>query len=292
MAQMKLDTFIAQLKLAASVKTLYIKGCFGAPMNDSNKKRYSNNCSYNRNRASMINKCTPDTFGFDCVCLIKGILWGWNADKSKQYGGASYGANGVPDCSEAALINSCPDKSTDFTRIQPGEVVWMSGHVGVYIGEGQVIECSPSWENGVQYTWLGNLSQYRKGHYRVWTKHGHMPYVDYGTQPAPGPSTYSQTQFIKEVQGAIGVSVDGIAGPQTLGATPTVSMKVNSRHKVVKPMQRYLNSLGYDCGTVDGAAGTLFDKALRAYQKDHGCAVDGEATAQKLTWKKLLGMVK
>lgn len=116
-----------------------------------------------------------------------------------------------------------------------------------------------------------------------------------GDQPTPAPTpmpapTYTQKDFIKEVQKALGVPVDGIAGPQTLNATVTISKTKNNRHPAVKPIQKYLNSLGYNCGTADGIAGNKFDKALKSFQKDNGCAVDGEATAKQKTWKKLLGL--
>lgn len=173
---MTVSEFIDKLKYAASVKTIYIKGCFGAPMTNANKKRYTNNLVYNKLRANMINACTPDTFGFDCVCLIKGILWGWTGDRTKQYGGAIYCSNGVPDVGADGILKYCKDVSTNFANIQPGEVVWMSGHVGVYIGDGKVIECSPKWTNNVQYSNLGNLG-YKTGNYRVWKKHGVLPWV-------------------------------------------------------------------------------------------------------------------
>ena len=71
--------------IAKNYKTLYVMGCFGAPMTDANKKRYINNGAsdgYNArsDRKAMIQAATADTFGFDCVCLIKGILWGWCGD--------------------------------------------------------------------------------------------------------------------------------------------------------------------------------------------------------------------
>ena len=34
--------------VAKNYKTLYVMGCFGAPMNETNKKRYCNNHRYNR----------------------------------------------------------------------------------------------------------------------------------------------------------------------------------------------------------------------------------------------------
>ena len=84
---MKAQELVNKAKdIAKNYKTLYVMGCFGAPMNATNKKRYTSNYSYNKqaSRVKMINSASSDTFGFDCVCLIKGILWGWNGDKSKH----------------------------------------------------------------------------------------------------------------------------------------------------------------------------------------------------------------
>ena len=96
------------------------------------------------------------------------------------------------------------------------------------------------------------------------------------------------TTFVKAVQSAIGAKVDGIPGSETLSKTITVSKTKNNKHTVVKPLQIYLNYLGYNCGTVDGIAGTKFDTAIKAFQKVNGCVVDGEITAKATTWKKLL----
>ena len=101
---------------------------------------------------------------------------------------------------------------------------------------------------------------------------------------------YTQEQFIRDVQKATGSAVDGIAGSETIGNTITVSRYKNSKHAVVKPVQKRLNALGYNCGTVDGIAGVKFDAAVKKYQKANGCVVDGEITAGNKTWKKLLGM--
>ena len=78
-------------KIATSYKTLYVMGCFGAPLKAEYKERYCKNCSYNKQpaRTAMIKAASADTFGFDCVCLIKGVLWGWNGDKNAVYGGAA-----------------------------------------------------------------------------------------------------------------------------------------------------------------------------------------------------------
>lgn len=69
---MKSKTFIEKLIDAAqNHKTLYVMGCFGAPMTAANKTRYTQNHKYNRQaaRTAMIKAASADTFGFDCVCL-------------------------------------------------------------------------------------------------------------------------------------------------------------------------------------------------------------------------------
>lgn len=177
---MKNIEFVQKLKnIAKNYKTLYVMGCFGAPLTDANKVRYCNNDPYNKksSRTKMIKAATSDTFGFDCVCLIKGVLWGWSGNKNNTYGGATYASNGVPDIGADAMITKCKDLSTNFSKIEVGEAVWCKGHIGVYIGDGLAIECTPSWDNGVQITACNRTI---KGyHRRNWTKHGKLPYIEY-----------------------------------------------------------------------------------------------------------------
>lgn len=181
----------AVLNVAQNYKTLYVMGCFGAPMTAANKKRYTQNHSYNRKaaRTAMIQAASEDTFGFDCVNLIKGLLWGWRGDKSKSYGGAGYAVNGVPDIGADTMITKCSGISTDFSRIEVGEAVWMKGHIGIYIGDGLAVECTPKWKNCVQVTACNcSKSGYNR---RNWTKHGKLPYIAYETAApvAPKPTT-------------------------------------------------------------------------------------------------------
>ena len=181
------------IDIAKNYKTLYIMGCFGAPMTAANKKRYSTNYDYNKqaSRTAMINAATTDTFGFDCVCLIKGVLWGWSGDKTKTYGGAKYVSNGVPDIGADSMIKACKEISTDFSKIEIGEAVWMEGHIGVYVGDGLAVECTPKWENKVQITACNrSVSGYNR---RDWTKHGKLPYVTYEAEPAPEPKPVEDT---------------------------------------------------------------------------------------------------
>lgn len=181
--------------VALNYKTLYVMGCFGAPMTEANKTRYCNNHSYNKKaaRTAMIKAASADTFGFDCVCLIKGLLWGWTGDASKTYGGAGYAINGVPDIGADSMIKKCKDVSTDFSKIEIGEAVWMSGHIGIYIGDGLAVECTPKWGNKVQITACNlSVSGYNR---RDWTKHGKLPYVSYtGTADKTDEAEDKQTE--------------------------------------------------------------------------------------------------
>src|SRR5690606_34156305 len=134
--------FIQKLLNVLNYKTIYMWGTFGSPVTEEllieKSNQYPNWYNPVRQRLlkSLINK---NYFAFDCVGLIKGILWGWNGDLRKYHGGARYNSNGVPDVSANMLINKC-NPSKNFDDIIPGEVVWLEGHIGVYIGDGKVIE--------------------------------------------------------------------------------------------------------------------------------------------------------
>lgn len=175
-------------KIANNYKTLYIYGCFGAPMNSTNKKRYTKNYAYNKraDRKKLILAASSNTFGFDCVNLIKGILWGWSGNVNATYGGAKYCSNGVPDVSANGMMDYCTSKSTDFSKIEIGEVVWMNGHIGVYIGDGLAVECTPIWKDGVQITAVGNIGKKKGYNTRTWTKHGKLKFIEYkDIKPTP-----------------------------------------------------------------------------------------------------------
>jgi hypothetical protein len=201
---MKASEFVSKLKdIANNYKTLYVMGCFGAPMTSKNKTRYCKNHEYNTReaRTKLIKAASSDTFGFDCVNLIKGILWGWTGDTSKTYGGAKYKANGVPDTNADGMINLCSDISTDFSKIEVGEAVWCPGHIGVYIGDGLAVECTPAWKNKVQIT----ACNCKKAGYntRNWKKHGKLPYIQYDVEEK-APTKTPDTTSVKSVTASQG----------------------------------------------------------------------------------------
>lgn len=111
-----------------------------------------------------------------------------------------------------------------------------------------------------------------------------------GSKPKP-VSKYTHEDFVRDVQKACGAKVDGIAGPETLSKTVTISSRTNNKHAAVKAVQKKLKELGYaEIGTADGIAGPKFTSAVAHFQDDNGCVVDGVITAKNKTWKKLLGM--
>jgi len=73
---------LKKLKGLLEVKNTYVQGSFGFPMNEENKRyfltEYDND--YNFDNPNCISKASADTFGFDCVCLIKAVFWGWTGD--------------------------------------------------------------------------------------------------------------------------------------------------------------------------------------------------------------------
>lgn len=174
------EEYAKRAKDAAALKTLYVKGGFGAPATAKNKKRYSNNYAYNKARAAKINAASSDTFFFDCVGLVKGILWGFNGNKNALYGGASYGSNGVPDATISTLLKKCTDVSSDFSKIEVGEFLYYSsGHCGIYVGDGLAVESTSAWQFKVQTTAVKNIGEKKGYKSRKWAKHGKLPWIEY-----------------------------------------------------------------------------------------------------------------
>jgi hypothetical protein len=178
----------------------------------------------------------PPVWGFDCIGLIKAVLWGWDGDETKVYGGAIYAYNGIPDASADAMIGKCTDVSSNLNSISVGEFLWMKGHCGVYIGNSKVVESSPKWANGVQVTALTA---------RNWLKHGKLPWVEYS---------------VKEVRNVVKIELS------VLGK--------GDKGEQVKTLQRLLNAFGANL-IVDGDFGSKTKAALEAYQKSKNLVKDG-----------------
>lgn len=128
-------------------------------------------------------------WNMDCVCMIKGILWGFNFNKNASHGGAIYGSNGVYDDNADGIMRRCTSISRDFRNIEYGEILHMDGHVGVYIGDGKVVE-STAWYGKTIISNVatdGNrIKDGKSGGY--WKEHGKLQYIDYSDSPKPTPS--------------------------------------------------------------------------------------------------------
>lgn len=257
MIVMTAQQLVDRVKLIANTNTTYKLGTFG-------------------------NKIINGRTAWDCSGLLKGILWGY-PDSGK------YQSNDVHDQNADTIISKCNNVSTDFSNLLLGEIVWMKGHMGIYVGNGKVIEATPKWDNGVQVTTCGNVVNGSKS--RKWLKHGKSPHIDYGvldkvSKPIVSNSWIARLQQECNNQGYSSQTVDGIAGNKTLAGCPLLGTK--SRGKITALLQEYLNGLGYDCGKIDGINGKNTQKAIKKFQQDNGLRADGIVGLK--TWKAILNL--
>ena len=180
------------LNIAKNYKTVYMWGCVGSPVTPqtiaSRAAQYPNWYTPSK-RARFEALVGKGYWGFDCVNLIKAVLWGWNGDPSKTYGGAKYGSNGVPDVSANGAIQLCRNVTSNFKQDIPvGAALWCEGHIGLYIGNGLGVECTPAWKNGVQITAVGNIGPKTGYNTRNWKKWGMLPWVDYTADQPQTPT--------------------------------------------------------------------------------------------------------
>ena len=134
-------------------------------------------------------------------------------------------------------------KRTDQGTLKPGTAVFVwngssYSHVGLYVGDGIVIEAMGTIK-GVTTT---------KVSAGKWTHWGELTGVDYAGDNS---------------------ELNGLRERKTI--------RRGSKGDVVKEMQSILEKLGYDIGAcgVDGDFGRMTEKAVKAFQQDHGLKVDG-----------------
>lgn len=286
--------FVKILKnIATDYKTLYVLGCFGSPLNDANKERYSKNNSYNKKsaRTKKIKAASADTFGFDCSNLIKGVLWGWNGDKEKSYGGAKYGSNNVPDINADTMISKCSNVSTDFSNIEVGEAVWIKGHIGVYIGNGLAVECIAKWDDGVQITAVSNIGKKSGYNSRKWTKHGKLPYIEYIAEQVK-PQEEKPSVTVLEWQKAaiadgfkLASGADGKWGKECEAVAKQAICKRRTTYKYKNLTKLVQKAVGVK---VDGKFGKDTEAAVIKWQKLMALTADGCVGLN--SWKRILGV--
>ena len=152
----------------------------------------------------------------DCVGLIKGYLWSNSPTATPKYNVAQdVSANGMlAKCKEKGSISTMPDIE--------GVLVFMDGHVGVYIGGGYVIEAQ-GHDEGVVKTALKS---------RKWKNWGKCPYITY-EEAKTNTSKKSVEEIAKEV----------IAGKGDWGTGTTRKNKLTAAGYNYTEVQKKVNEL-------------------------------------------------
>lgn len=174
---MTFQEFIDKAVEISKTKTAYMWGTYGRPITDAliDAKRKQYPKQYADSRVAKLRALVGQGYhAWDCVGLIKGILWGWSGKTN-----VPYAVNGVPDADTKGMMRRCTHRSTDFSTILPGCIMYKPGHVGIYIGDGLAVEATSAWDSKVMITAVSNIG--RKPGYRQkrWTEHGRLPWIDY-----------------------------------------------------------------------------------------------------------------
>ena len=188
----------------------------------------------------------------DCVGLIKGYLWCESPDSLPRY-------NAAQDVAVEGLYKKCSRKGELSTLPEtPGVCVFMAnmGHVGVYIGNGQVVE-AVGHACGVVKTRLEN---------RGWACWGMPEWIAYGVE---------------------NTSSGAYAPPSPQGEGFALHLRILRQGCVgedVKALQLMLKARGYQCGYygsngdgADGDFGAATKAKLISYQSAAGLVPDVEA---------------
>lgn len=153
-------------EFAADKKWGYVWGTYGTVLDkaflESKIEQYPNEVGGKEDfiRANWLGKRTAD-----CVGLIKGYSW-YDVESQKTI----LISNGMPDIGADTMYENATEKGTIDTIPEiPGLAVWKSGHIGVYIGKGQVVEAYGTTTGVIR-------SQLADGGWTHWLK---IPYITY-----------------------------------------------------------------------------------------------------------------
>lgn len=171
----------------------------------------------------------------DCIGLIKGYMW-TNEETGKQ----GYGANGCPDKGANSMHAYAKVKGAIDTLPEiPGLVLYKSGHVGVYIGDGWLVEAK-----GFAYGVVKSKVSDRK--FTHWFQQPGLVYETDVVIPPPREYSLGERTLREDTEGAD-----------------------------VKQLQEKLKALGYNPGTADGKYGDNTVAAVKAFQEAKGLEADG-----------------
>lgn len=158
-------------KWAEANKHGYVYGAFGQMCTpeylDQQAERYPGNDEAGGESREIGNQWIGKPV-YDCIGIIKAYMW-YDYEDDEIY----YQTNGFPDCGANSIwdsIESGKSGTIDTIPEIPGIAVWMDGHIGIYIGNGEVIEAQ-GVRTGVVKTQLDNGS---------WTHWLYIPHLDYG----------------------------------------------------------------------------------------------------------------
>lgn len=267
MAEFTNDGLVTYCKAMLDYRSPYWYGTFGQFGSEElyleKKKAYPD--QYNKwSKASFSEQYGKKVH--DCSGLIKGYFMTPNV-ASNPTAPAKYDSK--YDLSSSALEARAKEKGPISTIPEiPGLIVWKSGHVGVYIGDGWVIE-----ERGHQYgTVKTKLSE------RPWTKWLKHPYIEYSKKeekPVSDPVVKPEP-----VVTPVKISTCSVTLPVLRRGITDESIR-----RSVKRLQVILNLLGYDL-EVDGGFGPLTEAAVIKFQKSVGLKDDG--IVGSATWTALI----
>ena len=249
--------------LALGDDTIYVYGTFGQELSESLINQKAKQYLYNLPRKGIYRKALLSSgreYAFDCVGLIKAYLWG-------GHGNIKYNAS--QDVSANGILNASKVKGKIKTMPEiPGLLVQMNGHVGVYIGNGYVIECTPNKTFAKQNHKGGGVCK-TKLSARKWTNWCQCPWITYektNNKPIEEPKKENKKSY------------NG-----TLPKLPsrgyfyydTKNKKVKDKGTQVKRLQQFLNWCISAGLKVDGSLGPSTYQAILKFQRTYGLTQDG-----------------
>ena len=257
----KASKYVAWLREQALLKRPYWYGTCGYSCSESLLGRKAKQYPSHYGSGRMSRYKADIAAGQICAdCVGGAIKWAFWSDLGTHKN--VYKSNGCPDTSADGMFRHCKNEGMAWGEIgtlpdKPGVAVRFSGHVGVYVGNGEVVEWR-GFKYGCVVTKVGS---------RGWTHWYELPWVECGEADAEFDTSTNAPAMI--------------LGNRLL--------KRGSKGEDVRMLQEALNRLGFDSGEADGDFGPLTEAAVRNMQDAADIETDGKYGEKSHT--ALMGML-
>lgn len=165
------------IQAATQFNTMYLSRTSGQPVTEEIKNDHRFEYHHGKKRTKL-EAADETTFAFGNSGFLEAMLEGWNPGSRKAKTKAKDLPDKLHEFNAEIYRDACVRISDEFDYIEPGEILWMKGCIGIYVGDGKCVLSTESIGDGVQIAGVAGMTDEDIPLIR-WQQHGRLPWITY-----------------------------------------------------------------------------------------------------------------